>query len=29
MSCELFRVRLGRVQVHPNDLEWMPIWLER
>ena len=28
MSRELFRHRLGRVQVHPNDLKWMPVWLD-
>ncbi len=28
MSRELFRHRLSRVQVHPNDLKWMPVWLD-
>jgi len=28
MSRELFRHRLGRVQIHPNDLKWMPVWLD-
>src|SRR5690606_6910270 len=25
---ELFRHRLSRVQVHPDDLKWMPVWLD-
>ena len=28
MSTELFRVRLTRTQVHPDDREWMPKWLD-
>ncbi len=28
MTTELFRQRLGRVQVHPDDLKWMPKWLD-
>jgi hypothetical protein len=28
MSVEQFRVRLGRAQIHPNDLKWMPCWLQ-
>lgn len=27
MSVEQFRARLSRVQIHPNDLKWMPSWL--
>jgi hypothetical protein len=28
MSTELFRVRLAKAQVHPDDLKWMPKWLD-
>ena len=28
MSVELFRQRLSRSQVHPNDIKWMPKWLK-
>ena len=28
MTVELFRQRLERAQLHPNDLQWMPKWLE-
>ena len=28
MSVELFRQRLSRSQVHPNDIKWMPKWLD-
>ncbi|MGM0490821.1 MAG: hypothetical protein ACQESR_29200 [Planctomycetota bacterium] len=28
MSAELFRARLGRARVHPNDRTWMPKWLD-
>ncbi|QDT01776.1 site-specific tyrosine recombinase XerD [Rubripirellula lacrimiformis] len=28
MSVELFRQRLSRAQLHPNDLAWMPQWFD-
>jgi len=28
MSTELFRQRLARAEVHPNDRKWMPRWLD-
>ncbi len=29
MTVELFRQRLTRAQLHPNDRQWMPTWLEQ
>ncbi len=29
MSVEQFRARISRTQVHPNDLRWMPSWLQK
>lgn len=27
MSVELFRDRLAKSRLHPNDIKWMPSWL--
>ncbi len=27
MTVELYRQRLTRAQLHPNDRQWMPMWL--
>ena len=28
MTVDQFQIRWSRVQVHPNDLKWMPCWLK-